>query len=167
MAAGLARDQRLTVSWTSTGGSGSKTLTSRASGYRAKSGLIFKAGEMDPARHEAYGLGPKIPAGHVRSPSIDVTATLWDTDDPSLAVTTKTVRLEVVEPRKIHIKLYDFETASFVPGEDGTGGPGAPAPKTGGTESKTTYTWKKIVPVHARRLPLRRNKPQIRGKSDL
>jgi hypothetical protein len=118
----LGQDQKLRVEWTSpNGGSGSKIFTSRASGFHAESGLIFKPGEIDPARFEALGLGPKIPGEQIQPPHIDITLSILvqpsanqdfsglGLGPPSYLVTaTKTVRMEVVEPREIYIKGYDF-----------------------------------------------------------
>jgi hypothetical protein len=104
---GPGADQTVTVTWTSeTGATGSKTFTSRASGRHVDSGLLFKPSEIDPGRNEHVGLGPKIPAGHVQSSYIDLTATLWGADGQ--AVDTGTTRIGVVPTRKLTLRGHDF-----------------------------------------------------------
>jgi hypothetical protein len=103
---GPSADQKVTVAWTSAGGSGSKTFTSHAGARHADSGLLFKVDELDPGRNEHVGLGPKIPAGHVQPPYVDLTATLWGADGQ--AADTRTARISVVGTRELTLRGYDF-----------------------------------------------------------
>jgi hypothetical protein len=102
---------KVSVEWSSPGGSGSKTFNSHISGYHVRSGRGFKKNEIDEAigdnaAYDYADLGPTIPAAHVQ-PGLTVTAKLY-APPRNLLLATKTLgNIEVYEPRKIRIQGYD------------------------------------------------------------
>jgi hypothetical protein len=87
----------LQVSWSSTGGSGSKTINTAITGRHVRSGRDGSETHWVP--------GPVIPAGHIQT-GLTVTANLYNPRTNQL-VDTKTVQVEVRKPRKIYIHGYD------------------------------------------------------------